>query len=277
MKLLSSPLTLTGALLLLMHLNSFGQKLPSEQKEGVYAPANIKIDGKPIEWTGKFQAKNSATLLTYVMANDEQNLYLTIQADQTPALGKIFYDGISLVIKSRKDKKLKPVKMTYPLVSITERSNIVIPLRDKNKNTDSVVAMVNDQLSRSAKKILVDGIADITDPDVSVYNEVGLKAAVMVDNTRTMTFEYLLPLKYIQHLMDENGSFDYSIVVNGAKLNPGDMVVAGSSVSGGGGGGGATFSSGGGSLGAMTISVSAVGGDIFSPTDLKATYTLAKK
>lgn len=275
MKLPSATHYLAGTLLLLVHLNSFGQKLPSEQKEAVYAPASVKIDGKPTEWTGKFQAKNSATLLTYVLANDEQNLYLTIQADQTPALGKIFYEGISLVIKSRKDKKLKPVKMTYPLVSITERSNIVIPLRDKKNNTDSVVALVNDQLGRSAKKIQIDGIADITDPDVSVYNEVGLKAAVMVDNTRTMTFEYLLPIKYIKHLLDENGAFDYSIVVNGAKLNPGDVVVAGSSVSGG---GGASFSggssSGGGGL--MSISV-APAGDIFSPTDLKATYTLAKK
>lgn len=272
MRSLSATHYLSGALLLLIHLNSFGQKLPSEQKEAVYAPANVKIDGKPTEWNGKFQAKNSATLLTYVMANDEQNLYLSIQADQTPALGKIFYDGISLVIRSRKDKNLKPVKMTYPLVTNIERTAIVLPLRDKKNNTDSVVALVNDELSRSAKKILVDGIAEITDPDVSIYNEVGLKAAVMVDNTRTMTFEYLLPLKYIKHLLDENGAFDYSIVVNGAKIEPGTTIVAGSRV-----GGGASFGSAGGSGGGMTISVAPIGGDIFSPTDLKATYKLAKK
>lgn len=269
MKLLSAHY-LSGALLMFIHLNGFGQKLPSEQKESVYAPANVKIDGKPAEWAGKFQAKNSATMLTYVMANDEQNLYLTIQADQTPALAKIFYDGISLMIKSHRDKKMKPVTMTYPLVSRTERTEIVLPLRDKKNNTDSVVTLVNDWLGRSAKTILVDGIPDITDPDVSVYNEVGLKAAVMVDNTRTMTFEYLLPLKYIKHLLDENGAFDYSIVVNGAKMQPGTIVVGNSVASGG-----ASFTGGGGAP--MVVSVSPVGSDIFSPTDLKATYTLAKK
>lgn len=59
---------LSGALLVLIHLNGFGQKLPSEQKESIYAPTNVKIDGKPAEWTGKFQAKNSATMLTYVIS-----------------------------------------------------------------------------------------------------------------------------------------------------------------------------------------------------------------
>jgi hypothetical protein len=255
---------LFAALLLSIAINADAQKLPSEQKESVYAPANPKIDGKPTEWTGKFQAKNSATMLTYVMANDEQNLYLTIQADQTPAIGKIFYGGISLVVKSHKDKKLAPVKMTYPLVSLNERSEIVIPLRDKKNNTDSVVTIVNQWLGKSAKKIVIEGFTDITDPDVSVYNEFGLKAAAQVDNTRTITFEYCLPLKYIKHLLDENAAFDYSIIVNGDKLEPGTVVMRGSSLSGGGGG-------------IMSVSVSPVGSDIFSPTDLKATYTLSKK
>jgi hypothetical protein len=253
------------ALLLGITLNVTAQKLPSEQKGAIYAPANVKTDGKPTEWAGKFQAYNSATLLTYVMANDEENLYLTIQADPTHGIGKIFYGGISLVIKSHKDKKIKPVKMTYPLVTLNERTEIVLPLRDKNNNTDSVVAVVNQWLGKSAKKIAIEGFTDITDPDVSIYNEFGLKAAVLTDNTRTMTFEYCLPLKYIKHLLDENSAFDYSIIVNGEKLPQGTIVVGGSSLSGGGGGG------------LTSISVSPVGSDIFSPTDLKATYTLAKK
>ncbi|MES2274374.1 MAG: hypothetical protein V4592_00010 [Bacteroidota bacterium] len=262
-------LYLCAALLSIISLTALAQKLPSEQKEGLYAPANVKIDGKPTEWVGKFQAYNSATLLTYVMANDEENLYLAIQADPTHGIGKIFYDGISLVIKSRKDKKLTPVKMTYPLVSITQRSEIVIPLRTKTNNADSAAIIANEWLGKSAKAIAISGFPGITDPDVSVYNDMGLKAAVQADNTRTVTFEYLLPLKYIKHLLDENSAFDYSIIVNGAKLAPGDIVVGGSSL-----GGGASMGGGGGGL--MSISVSPVG-DIFSPTDLKAKYTLAKK
>jgi hypothetical protein len=266
---------LSPILILTLNQITSAQKLPSEQKESVYAPADVKTDGKPAEWTGKFQAKNNATLLTYVMANDEENLYLTIQANETQALGKIFYGGISLAIRSKKDKKSIPVKITYPLVTPPQRSQIVIPLRDKTNNADSVAIVVNTAIGTSAKAIAIAGFTDITDPDVSVYNDLGIKALVQVDNTRTMTFEYRLPLKYIKHLLDENSAFDYSIIVNGARSEPGMVVVTGSAI--GGGGGGASFSGGGGSGLGMTVRLDGGAGDIFSPTDLKATYTLAKK
>lgn len=263
---------LVGAAITAIALTASAQKLPSEQKVSVYAPADVKIDGKGAEWTGKYQAKNNATLLTYVMSNDEENLYLTIQADKNEAIGKIFHGGISLLIKNKADKKAKPVRITYPLVTVGERNGIVIPLRDKDNNTDSVVTVVNLSIGKAAKKIAIEGIDEITDPDVSVYNDLGLKAAVQVDATRVMTFEYKIPLKYIKHLMDETSSFDYNIVVNGVKLEKDAIVVRGGPV-GGGGGGSATFSSA--PMAAVTIV--GAGSDIFSPTDLKASYTLAKK
>lgn len=266
---------LTPVVILTLNQIASAQKLPSEQKESVYAPDKVQIDGKPTEWTGKFQAKNSATMLTYVMANDEENLYLTIQANETPALGKIFYGGISLAIRSKKDKKLTPVKITYPLVTMQQRSEIVIPLRDKTNNADSVAIVVNTALGKAAKTIGIAGFTDITDPDVSVYNDLGIKALAQVDNTRTMTFEYRLPLKYIKHLLDENSAFDYNIIVNGAKMESMAMtVVSGSAI---GGGGGASFSSGGSGIGTATIRLDGGAGDMFNPTDLKATYKLAKK
>ncbi|GAB3924264.1 hypothetical protein [Mucilaginibacter myungsuensis] len=272
MKMRTTPIALVS-IFLLGNLYASAQKLPAVQKASVYAPVGIKIDGRGTEWTGKYQAKNSATLLTYVMSNDDENLYLTIQAEGTAALGKIFHGGISLLVKNKVDKNAKPVRITYPLVTVTERSDIVIPLRDKDNNIDSVMIAVNQAIGKSAKKIAIEGIDEITDPDVSVYNDLGLKAAVEVDATRTMTFEYKVPLKYIKHLMDATSTFDYSIIVNGVKLEKNSVVVAGSAI----GGGGASFSGGGGGGAPMSVTISPVGGDIFSPTDLKATYTLAKK
>jgi len=264
---------LSPVLILTLNQMVAAQKLPSEQKVSIYAPADVKTDGKPTEWVGKFQAKNSATMLTYVMANDEENLYLTIQANETPSIGKIFYGGISLAIKSRADKKLMPLKITYPLVSLTQRSEIVMPLRNKDNNADSAAMVVNAALGKSAKIIALSGFTDIADPDVSVYNDLGIKAIAQADNTRTITFEYRLPLKYFKHLVDEAGAFDYSIIVNGDKLEPGTIVVGGSRL----GGGGAPVGGGSAGPGVGFISIAPAGNDIFTPTDLKATYTLAKK
>lgn len=50
-----------GPLLFLLYGFSVGaQKLPNLQQSSMRAPANIKIDGKPIEW-GQYQAYNRAT------------------------------------------------------------------------------------------------------------------------------------------------------------------------------------------------------------------------
>ncbi|GAB3924268.1 hypothetical protein [Mucilaginibacter myungsuensis] len=267
------PKTLTTLLIaaatLAVALTASAQKLPSEQKVSFYAPADIKIDGKPTEWTGKYQAKNSATLLTYVMSNDEENLYLAIQADQTPAIGKIFFGGISLVVKSKKDKAIAPVKITYPLVTTDERLGIISPLKDKDQNADAAATATNDLLGKAAKTINIAGLIEVADPDISVYNDLGIKAAAQADNTRTMTFEYKLPLKFIKHLMDESSAFDYSIIVNGGELkragvSVGAPITGSGSPTGGGGGG-------------MVILAGAPVGDMFSPTDLKASYKLASK
>ncbi|MBE9667930.1 hypothetical protein [Mucilaginibacter boryungensis] len=259
---LSKPYLIT-LLTAITAINTSAQKLPSEQKESFYAPPGLKIDGKTTEWGNKFQAHNNATMLFYTMANDNDNLYLVMQTDQQAATDKIFHGGITLEVICRdKGKKLKPVKITFPLVSLTERSEIV-PLRDKKNNADSVAAVVNARLQTFAKHIAIEGLDGLTDPDVSVYNDLGLKAAARVDGSRAVSFEFQVPLKYIRSLMGDESSFDYRIIVNGAKLEPGTIVINGSSLSGG--------------AARVSLSGSADANPIFSPTYLKASYILAKK
>lgn len=242
-------------------LNAIAQKTPSEQKEPVQAPAGLKIDGKAIEWGDTFKAHSNAIDMFYTMANDADNLYLVMQTDQQSATDKIFYGGISIMIKSKTDKKAMPLKLTYPLVSLVERSDIVIPLRNKKTNIDSVMSLVNTNIEKFAKKIEVSGFEDMTGPDISVFNNLGIKAAARAGTNRAVTFEIQLPLKYIRHLVDSNSSFDYSIIVNGDTVPANTTIVRGASLNGSG------------SREALNdASVNAV----FSPTDLKASYTLIK-
>src|SRR5471030_539366 len=51
------------------------KKLPDIQPTDLYAPSNIKIDGKTTEWEDKFQAYNRATDVFYTVANDNNNFY----------------------------------------------------------------------------------------------------------------------------------------------------------------------------------------------------------
>jgi len=250
------------ALVLSFSLSVLAQKLPSEQKGPVYAPAGLKIDGKAAEWGDTFKAHSNAIDMFYTMANDADNLYLVMQTDQQSATDKIFYGGISLVIQSRADKKAAPLKLTYPLVSLVERSGIVIPLRDKKNNIDSVMNLVNGNIERFAKKIMISGFADLAGPDISVFNDAGIKTAAKAGTNRAVTFEIQLPLKYFKHLLDDHSAFDYSIIVNGDTVQPGTIIVKGASLNG---------AKGSGALNDASINA------IFSPTYLKASYTLIKK
>ncbi|QKJ31679.1 hypothetical protein HQ865_18550 [Mucilaginibacter mali] len=233
------------------------QKLPSVQKEAVYAPV-IKTDGKANEWNNKFSAHNNATGLFYTLANDDENLYLLMRTDQYSSIKKAFYGGITLSIKSA-DKK-QEAKITYPLVAMTEHTEIVLPLRDKEARTDSLLPIVNEWIGKAAKKIAIAGLAGITDPDISVYNDLGIKAAALIDANRDATFEIQIPLKYIRHLMAGGSSFDYVITVNGAQLKPNTILIGGSNIDGN----------------SHAPSAEPVN-DIFTPTYLKGSYTLAKK
>jgi len=74
-------------------LNTHAQTLPKVQEASLRAPDNIKIDGKPTEWNNQFQAYNTATDLFYTIANDDQNLYLVIQAKKPLSISKIGQRG----------------------------------------------------------------------------------------------------------------------------------------------------------------------------------------
>lgn len=64
------------------------QKLPKVQTTGIKAPVDIKIDGKPTEWT-QFEAYNNATDFYYTFSNDNDNLYLAVQATDYRIIQKL--------------------------------------------------------------------------------------------------------------------------------------------------------------------------------------------
>lgn len=55
---------------------TFAQKLPGVQTSSLWAPENLKIDGKTTEWNGTFQAYNKAADIFYTISNDDKNIGL---------------------------------------------------------------------------------------------------------------------------------------------------------------------------------------------------------
>lgn len=209
-----------STLSLLLTVNAIAQKLPTKQDKSLRAPAGIKIDGVASEWDNKFQAHNNATEISYTIANDDEKLYLTVQAAYQDIVDKILRGGITFTINhTQKKKDEKPVAITYPFIRDNMGTITNFYARKNNEKRDAGtptinVTDLNETLGKSDKLINVTGVDDIPEPQISVYNATGIKAASKFDEKLAYTIELTIPLKYLALPNNGADAFSYQIKVN---------------------------------------------------------------
>jgi hypothetical protein len=243
-------------------LAAYAQKLPNVQAVSMPAPAGIKVDGRPTEWSNGFQAFNHATGVYYTIANDTENLYLVVQGTDAHTAEKIISGGVTLTIKNP-DKKssAQPVALTFPFVLPKDRFPIVQKIKEKNEDKPFDQDELNKQLISAEKEIDVRGIKEIQDTIISVYNDAGIIAATRIDSKKVLTYELSIPLKYLQQNIDSKLSFNYNI-----RLNPPRVIaVTGAMIT---------------IVGVSSIRRSSAADsdlqDLLNATDFSGTYVLAK-
>ncbi|CAM3926311.1 hypothetical protein MUGA111182_17675 [Mucilaginibacter galii] len=197
-----------------------GQKLPKVQKKSIYAPADIKIDGKSPEWNDNFQAYNKAVEILYTMSNDSNNLYLTAKVKQKEIIDKLIRGGITLIINREPDEKSKNfLAVTYPALEgppMWELANKFLSLSNANKNHEAFnVNQLNEMFAKREKLISVAGIKEVPDNSLSIYNSEGIQVAALFDNQLYYTYELAIPIKYFKISSNSVSTFNYQI-----KLNP---------------------------------------------------------
>jgi len=211
----------TTLFILLNSAAAYGQKLPSKQQGSILAPATIKIDGKATEWDNKFQAYNNATDVFYTLANNDEVLYLIIQARERDVVDKILRGGITLTVNHTINKNDGgAISITYPILRDDAASNVLNTFarksnehRGADKKSINVDAL-NQTFDAKSKLIQIAGIKTITDDAISIYNENGIKASAKFDDQLSYTYELAIPLKYL--MLPDNGAnkFSYHIKVN---------------------------------------------------------------
>ena len=210
-------------MLLLTTLAAHPQKLPNLQTTSLRAPANVKIDGKATEWNNQFQAYNKTTDIYYTIANDGDNLYLIIKATDDVIIRKIISNSITLSITDLVDKNER--SLSLPLFSHTDGLNIASTLyKAKNSGTveiDSLINLLNRGLDKT-KEIKITGVKEITEPFISVYNEMGIKSKGLFDNTKALTYEIAIPKKYLNV---RSNKLTYNIRLNGIDDSDKNLTV----------------------------------------------------
>lgn len=195
------------------------QKLPTVQKVSLFAPANIKIDGKSTEWHDKFQAFNHATDLYYTVANDDEYLYFVMASKEHEVIDKIIRGGITITINHAIGKKdADAVSITYPIIRDDDMSLMTNMIARKrypkiNGDTSSTVNVtdLNQLMESKAKQISTTGFKSIGS-SISVYNDEGLKIAARFDGKIQYTYEIAISLKLLG--LSKDHAFSYNIKVN---------------------------------------------------------------
>jgi hypothetical protein len=277
------------------------QKVTELQEVSILAPHSIKIDGKNFEWTDANFSVSKRTNLSYLISNDDKNLYLVIKSTDVMNNSKIMAGGITFSVNADGKKKEKEsITLTYP---ITTRPNFrgqggggmrrmgMAAMgggggQPNTKQRDSfMTAMQKTQLA-TAKEIKLKGFKNTTDTLVSIYNEYGIKAFASIDKDNAFFYEVGIPLEALGLSVGSAKEFAYNIKVNGLQLQGLDGGFGGGG--GGGGGGRGGFGGGGGGGGGRGGFGGGGGGfgggggggmdfqAMMSPTDFWGKYTLAK-
>ena len=156
-------------------LTANAQKLPNVQPAGIYAPADVKVDGKATEWNNQLQAYNKSTAVFYTMANNNDNLYLAVQATDKTIIDKILVGGITLTISSN-DKKAIPVSITTPLLPATNKAAVTKKTNSKDPLVETELPEINKAISGGLKEMAVKGITAIPDSAIFIiyrYSRIG--------------------------------------------------------------------------------------------------------
>lgn len=197
---------------------SMAQKLPNTQNKGVILPAAFKIDGLAEEWGNNFQAYNKNTNIYTTMANNDQFLYLVVQAAEPIIIKKIIGGGISFTVcAAGKRSDPNPFAVTYPLVDNSYQTSIystVNLLRGNAGKSDSLVEAANSKIAKESKTIKIRGFRTIGDSIISIYNKNGIKAASRVSDKGTLTCEFLIPLKLLHISGANKQTIAYNIMLN---------------------------------------------------------------
>lgn len=277
------------------------QKVNELQEVSIFAPHAIKIDGKNFEWKDTDFSSSKRTNLSYIISNDEKNLYLIIKSTDIANNSKIMAGGITFSVNpDGKKKEKESISLTYPLVVRAARGQggggqrramgmgMGFPggntPQDARKRDSMFIAMQKTGLA-SAKEIRIKGFKNTTDTLVSIYNEYGIKAFASIDKDNAFFYEVAIPLEGLGISTAAPTEFAYNIKINGLQLQGldggfggggGNFGGGGRGPGGGGGPGGGRGPGGGGrggfgGGGAMDFQA------LSSATDFWGKYTLAKK
>jgi hypothetical protein len=267
---------------------AFNNTLAQDLTMVANAPTGLKIDGKLNEFTDSLTAYDKTTKLYYHVAHDEKNIYVFLKANKLTEQSKIMAGGVSISVNPTGKKKQLGI-ITFPVV---DRNALMTEMRNRFsqgqrsgggdatsrvEKTPEERQKERDDLRKATlaklKEIKIEGIKEITEEKISIYNTYGIKTGINYDLKNALIYEIAIPLALLN--LTGNEEFALNIKLNGIEIPEGGFGGGGGYGGGGYGGGGGGFGGGGGGGGQRSGGGGVDYMSLLSPTEiwLKAKLT----
>ncbi|WP_316816519.1 hypothetical protein [Pedobacter nyackensis] len=225
MKLMLLKTTLCTALLTGFVTVVLAQKNDEIQGESRFAPRTIKIDGKNFEWKDTDFSVSKRTGLSYIVSNDDKNLYLIIKSTDVTNNEKIMAGGITFSVNPEgKRIEKESIRLTYPVVEqlrTGSTGSVVVSYATsnvKNPEQDAYMAARHKKKLEKAKEIKIRGFKNTTDTLLSIYNDLGIKTFANIEKDNSFFCEVSIPLEGLGISIKGSNSFAYNVKVNGIQM-----------------------------------------------------------
>lgn len=157
----------------------------------------IEVDGDLTEWRDSLTHYFSDQDLHYSFANDNDYLYVAIRVKNKDKQIQAVFNGFKISI-GPDNKKKEPASLTFPL---PERAALrALSNQEFNKPED-----LRKEAISAIRAYYVRGFPDILDGPVSLDNNYGIKAAVLIDSADYLCYESAIRLDQLKLPSQESG------------------------------------------------------------------------
>lgn len=191
-----------------LFLIGVSSSLKAQKNERISSVWNndVKIDGELSEWNDSLTYYFDDQDLHYSISNDDQYLYVAIRVKNKDKQSQAVFNGFALTI-NRDGKKKDGPSFSYP---IPDRSALrALSNQEFNAPTDLRKVALS-----TIRAFHVRNFPNILDGAISLENNYGIRAAVLIDTMDRLCYESAIQLDQL-NLDTNQGGFAINIKING--------------------------------------------------------------
>ncbi|TAM93786.1 MAG: hypothetical protein EPN39_19230 [Chitinophagaceae bacterium] len=192
----------------------------------------MAISGNLMGFPDSLMQPEPKTGISWLFANDENNLFIFLKANDKRIQNSILMHGITVGINVKGKKKTKS-SLIFPVIDQEALMAQMSALRNSGSAlaSDEFENIQKERLSQF-NEIKVDGLKKIDNGDIPLSNQYGIEAKILYDSAGDLLYEMKIPFQYVNLSSSLKHDIAVNIKMNGFDFKNGQRNYSGTAGSG---------------------------------------------